>query len=124
MRLFYDKNDLPHSKKLRDQRFDWLKELGASDLEEAAAEEDGFLFGYENGEEQYRDLVENRPNIRDRPTERQELVRLDHVLARLQERGVDVPTPNLDHRDRRRSAHGPAVPRVRANAQVFLEERR
>jgi hypothetical protein len=38
-------------------------------------------------------LVEKRPNIRDRPDERQELVRLDQVLKRLEEHGADIPTP-------------------------------
>lgn len=93
MKLFYHKNALPRSKKLGDDRFTWLKRLGATDLEEAAANEAGFLFGYEHGEEHYRNLVENRPNIRDRPDEREELVRLDHVLERLRQRGINVPTP-------------------------------
>lgn len=93
MKLFYDKNDLQHSKKLRDDRFTWLEELGATELSEADPDDAGFLFGYEHGDEHYRNLVENRPNVRDRPEERAELVRLDLVLERLKEHGVDVPTP-------------------------------
>ncbi|HEX7446012.1 MAG TPA: ATP-grasp domain-containing protein [Pirellulales bacterium] len=91
--LFYDKHDLRHSKKLRDERFTWLTELGVTELSEAAADATGFLFGYEHGEEQYRSLVADRPNLRDRPDERRELVRLDHVLQRLAMQGVELPTP-------------------------------
>lgn len=93
MKLLYDKNDLQHSEKLRDDRFSWLKELGAIELSEADPNESGFLFGYEQGDKHYRKLVENRPNVHDRPDERLELVRLDQVLKRLDERGVGVPTP-------------------------------
>jgi hypothetical protein len=93
LKLLYDKNDLPHSKKLRDERFNWLTDLGAAELSSSAADEEGFLFGYEHGDEKYRKLVEDRPNVRDRPEERQELLRLDEVLKRLAESGVDVPTP-------------------------------
>lgn len=93
MKLFYDKNDLQHSKKLRDDRFTWLKELGATELSEADPHDAGFLFGYEHGDEHYRTLVEDRPRVRDRPEERENLVRLDLVLERLIEHGVDVPTP-------------------------------
>lgn len=93
MKLLYDKNDLQHSKTLRDDRFSWLKELGATELSEADLDDAGFLFGYERGEDHYRNLVENRPNVHDRPKERKELVRLDQVLKRLGDRGIDVPTP-------------------------------
>jgi len=63
MKLLYDKNDLPHSRKMRDERFKWLDELGASELSSAALDEAGFLFGYEHGDEHYRKLVGNRPNV-------------------------------------------------------------
>src|SRR5262249_42408908 len=53
----------------------------------------GFLFAYQHGEEHYRQLVGDRPNVYDRPEQRSELIRLDHVLQRLIERGVDLPTP-------------------------------
>lgn len=49
--LFYDKNDLRHSEKLRDNRFTWLAELGATEISTAAPDAAGFLFGYENGDE-------------------------------------------------------------------------
>lgn len=93
MKLLYDKNDLSHSKKMRDDRFKWLADLGAAELSSIAADEEGFLFGYEHGDEHYRKLVGNRPNVRDQPEERQELLRLDEVLRRLAESGIEVPTP-------------------------------
>ena len=93
LKLLYDKNDLPHAKKMRDDRFKWLDELGAAELSSVSADAEGFLFGYEHGDEQYRKLVDNRPNVRDRPEDRQELLRLDDVLRRLADSGVEVPTP-------------------------------
>ncbi len=93
MKLLYDKNDLAHSRGLRDSRFMWLKELGACDIAESGCDELGFLFGYAHGPGHYIQLVGNRPNIRDRPEERQQLICLDDVLNRLMLAGVEVPTP-------------------------------
>ncbi|MFC1596694.1 ATP-grasp domain-containing protein [Planctomycetota bacterium] len=93
MRLFYDKTDLKHAKKLGDSRLAWLRELGATELSEAALDEPGFLFGYDLGLEHLEKQVASRPTLHDRPEERQELLALDHVLDRLHESGVDVPTP-------------------------------
>lgn len=93
LKLLYDQHDLPHAKKLRDGRFRWLADLGASELSTASLNEAGFLFGYEHGDAHYRKLVGNRPNVRDRPDERQELLHLDEVLKRLAESKVEIPTP-------------------------------
>lgn len=93
MKLLYDQNDLPHAKKLRDGRLNWLIELGAADLSQTPLNDEGFLFAYQHGEEHYRSLVADRPHVSDRPDERQELVYLDAVLQRLSDRGVDVPAP-------------------------------
>ncbi len=93
MKLLYDQRDLPHAKKLRDGRFRWLADLGASELSTAALDEAGFVFGYEHGEEQYRELVRGRLHVRDLPNERQQLLRLEDVLKRLAELNVEVPTP-------------------------------
>ena len=71
MKLLYDKNDLADSRRLRDGRFTWLKELGAQELSDSGLDEPGFLFGYENGTVRYNQLVGGRPNVRDRPAERQ-----------------------------------------------------
>lgn len=46
MKLLYDKNGLPHAKKLRDERFTWLKEIGAVDLSDTSLSDEGFLFAY------------------------------------------------------------------------------
>jgi hypothetical protein len=93
LKLLYDQHDLPHAKKLRDGRFRWLADLGASELSTTALDEAGFLFGYEHGEEPYRELVRGRPHVRDLPNERQQLLRLEDVLKRLAELNVEVPTP-------------------------------
>lgn len=93
MKLLYDKNDLPHAKKLRDSRYQWLKDLGAAELSELSPTDEGFVFAYQHGNAQYRQLVGERPNILDRPEQREELLCLDDVLGRLTERGVELPTP-------------------------------
>jgi hypothetical protein len=91
--LLFDPSDLPDTKKLRDQRFEWLIELGAREISEVPLSQPGFLFGYERGDTHHRRLVADRPEVRDRPEERQELVHLDDVLARLDTAQVDVPRP-------------------------------
>jgi len=93
MRLFYDPNDLPHAKKLHDERLTWLQELGAARLDQAKPDDAGFFFGYQHGVEQLREALARFPNIRDRPEEREELLRLDCILQRLNDHGIEVPTP-------------------------------
>jgi hypothetical protein len=93
LRLFFAKSDLPFAKKLRDDRFNWLHNLGASEISKAPLDQEGYFFGYDHGDEQYRQLVCNRPFVLDRPEHRQELSRLDDVLKRLGERAIKVPSP-------------------------------
>jgi len=93
MKVLYDKNDLPYANTLPDGRFEWLIGLGATELSELGVDEAGFLFGYDHGDEHYRKLVAKRPNLLDRPDDRQELLRLDVVLQRLDERGIQIRTP-------------------------------
>jgi hypothetical protein len=93
MQVFYDARDVKHASKLGDRRFDWLEELGAGPLQDAAPEAEGFLFGYQNGIDDLRSLLQDRPNVRDRPDEREELVYLDRILDRLDQGGVSVPRP-------------------------------
>ena len=93
MKLLFDKNDLPDAKKLRDDRYRWMPDVAAVELSETPATEAGFLFVYQHGDEHYRNLVDDRPNVLDRPEQRQELIRLDEILKRLDERGITVPTP-------------------------------
>ncbi len=91
--LIYDRNDLPHAAKLRDKRLQWLMELGAVELSQLSLEAEGFLFAYDHGHDHYRRLVADRPNISDRPDDRMQLEGLDIVLERLNEHGIDIPTP-------------------------------
>jgi hypothetical protein len=93
MKLFYDRNDLPHAKKLKDDRFKWLQDLGATELSESSPQDIGFLFGYEQGEGKLGKQVANRPGIHDRPEERRELVNLNDVLRKLHDESVDVSKP-------------------------------
>ena len=93
MRLFFDPDDLPHAKKLRDERFAWLQEPGATPLDQADPDNEGFLFGYQHGIDHLRRTSARFPNMRDRPEEREELIRLDHVLETLDAHGIEVPTP-------------------------------
>ena len=79
--------------KLKDERLKWLLELGATDLRKGDPEVSGFLFGYWHGADHLRQIAARYPNIRDTPEEKEELMRLDHVLEHLDEHGIEVPTP-------------------------------
>ena len=93
MRLFYDEADLEHAKRLGDHRLRWLQEIGATELSSATPSEAGFLFGYDLGIEHLENQVVGRPNLHDRPDERDELLSLDGILERLSESNIDLPTP-------------------------------
>lgn len=93
MKLVYDRNDLPNAKKLKDDRFDWLRELGATELSKVQRSDKGFLFSYEHGEFHLDKQIGHLPGIHDKPNERSEVVNLDDVLHKLHEAGVDIPTP-------------------------------
>jgi len=93
MQLYYDQRDLADAKKLRDERFKWLQELGATELANVGPDSEGFLIGYQYGEAHLAEQVGEYPGVRDRPDERQELINLDDVLRTLKENGVEVPTP-------------------------------
>ena len=93
MKLLYDNNDLKHAKKLGDNRLRWLQELGATEICEAAPDAPGFLFSYDLGLEHLETQVGNRPNVHDRPDEREELLSLDHILGQLAQSEINVPTP-------------------------------
>ncbi|MGC3966957.1 MAG: ATP-grasp domain-containing protein [Pirellulales bacterium] len=93
MSLFFNGADVADSKKLRDARYEWLQELEAADIRTARPDAEGFLFAYQRADEHYRELCNRHPRLRDRPDEREALIRLDDVLVRLQARGVKIPTP-------------------------------
>jgi hypothetical protein len=93
MRLLYDEADLKHARRLGDHRLRWLQELGAKEISEAAPGEPGFLFSYDLGLEHLEKQVGSRPNVHDRTDEREEPLSLDRILERLDQSGIDVPTP-------------------------------
>jgi hypothetical protein len=93
MQLLYDPRDDAHHERLGSQIFYWLDDLGAMPLQEASLEAEGFLFAGARPIEDYRTLVAGRPLIRDRPEEREPLLRLDRVLQALQQAGVRMPAP-------------------------------
>ena len=93
MKLVYDSGDLANAKKLKDDRFEWLQELGAVELAELRSGDCGFLFSYEHGTEHLEKQIGRFPGIHDRPTERSELVNLNDVLRKLRDADIEIPTP-------------------------------
>jgi hypothetical protein len=71
----------------------WLDDVGACPLNEANPADEGFLFAGARPIEDYRALVAPYPRLRDRPDEREPLLRLDSVLLTLDRAGVRVPSP-------------------------------
>jgi hypothetical protein len=93
MQLLYDPRDDPHHERVGSQLLYWLDDLGAVPLPEAPRDAEGFLFAGARHIEDYRELVAGRPLVRDRPEEREPLLRLDTVLEALGRGGVRVPAP-------------------------------
>jgi hypothetical protein len=90
MQLLYDPRDAPSHKRHGSQLLYWLDDLGALPLPEADPTAEGFLFAGARPIEDYRGLVAGLPLVRDRPEEREPLLRLDTVLEAV---GTNVPTP-------------------------------
>jgi hypothetical protein len=93
MRLLYDPRDDAYHERIGSQILYWLDDLDAIPLDEAEPAAEGFLFAGARPIEDYRELVGGRPLVRDRPAEREPLLRLDTVLQALERTGVRVPTP-------------------------------
>jgi hypothetical protein len=93
MQLLYDPRDDALHEKLGSQVLYWLDDLGAVPLDEADPQDEGFLFAGARPPDDYRRLVAGLPLVRDRPEEREPLLRLDAVLDALDRAGVNVPTP-------------------------------
>jgi hypothetical protein len=91
--LLYDPRDDPYHERLGSQLLYWLDDLGALPLGEADPAGAGFLFAGARPIQDYRALVADRPLLRDRPEEREPLLRLDTVLHALDRAGVRVPSP-------------------------------
>src|SRR5262249_40010537 len=71
----------------------WLDDLRVVPLDEAEAISEGFLFAGARPLEDYRKLVARLPLVRDRPEEREPLLRLDTVLQAIERAGVRGPSP-------------------------------
>jgi len=93
MQLLYDSRDDRYHQQLGSRIRDWLDDLDARPLDEADPAESGFLFAGARPIDDYRDLVAGHPLVRDRPDEREPLLRLDAVLAAVGRAGVKVPSP-------------------------------
>lgn len=93
MQLLYDSRDDRYHQQLGSKILDWLDDLDAVPLDEADPAEPGFLFAGARPINDYRDLVAAYPLVRDRPEEREPLLRLDAVLAAVERAGVKVPLP-------------------------------
>jgi hypothetical protein len=93
MELFYDPRDDAYHERIGSQVLYWLDDVGAAPLTEARPEIDGFLFAGARPIDDYRELVAPYPRLRDRPEERESLLRLDAVLRNLSEARVHVPAP-------------------------------
>jgi hypothetical protein len=93
LKLFYDPRDDRYHEKAGSQVLYWLDDVGACPLNEADPREVGFLFAGARPIEDYRQLVAEVPFVRDRPEERQPLLRLDHVLQAIERAGISVPSP-------------------------------
>jgi hypothetical protein len=93
MQLLYDPRDDPYHERLGSQILYWLDDLGAVPLAEADPEQPGFLFAGARPTDDYRRLVAGLPLVRDRPEEREPLLRLDTVLQMLDRAGVRLPSP-------------------------------
>jgi hypothetical protein len=91
--LLYDPRDDAYHQRIGSQILYWLDEVGAVPLDEAPRDAEGFLFAGARPIEDYRELVAGRSFVRDRPEEREPLLRLDTVLQTLAQAGVRVPMP-------------------------------
>jgi hypothetical protein len=92
MNLLFDKDDEQRALK-GDARFQWLRQIGATLLEDADADEPGFLFGYDQGESALERQLRGHPHVHDRPDERAELTGLDNILSAMVIGAADIPTP-------------------------------
>ena len=93
MQLFYDPRDDSSHEARGSRVLYWLDDLGAGPLSEARPEDAGFLFAGARPIDDYRRLVAKHPAVRDRPEEREPLLRLDSVLDAIERAGVSVKAP-------------------------------
>src|SRR6516162_8583324 len=92
LQLLYDSRDDRYHERIGSQILYWLDDLGAVPLDEADPAAEGFLFAGARPIEDYRDHVARLPLVRDRPDEREPLLRLDSVLQAVEQADVKVPS--------------------------------
>jgi hypothetical protein len=93
LQLLYDSRDDSYHERVGSQILYWLDDLDAAPLGEGDPASDGFLFAGARPIEDYRKLVAAFPRVRDRPREREPLLRLDTVLRTLEQAGVRLSMP-------------------------------
>src|SRR4051794_15936089 len=93
LQLLYDPRDDAYHERIGSQILYWLDDLDAIPLAEVDPALPAFLFAGARPMDDYRHLVANLPQVRDRPQEREPLLRLDLVLHFLEEAGVHVRRP-------------------------------
>lgn len=93
LQLLYDSRDAPYHERVGTQLLYWLDDLGAVPLSEADPSGDSFLFTGARPIEDYIELVAHLPLVRDRPDEREPLLRLDTVLQVLERAAVHIRMP-------------------------------
>jgi hypothetical protein len=93
MELLYDPRDDAYHEQVGSRILYWLDDLGAVPLGEAPDDAEAFLFTGARPAADYRRLTASRPRLRDRPEEREPLLRLDTVLRAVEQAGVRVPAP-------------------------------
>jgi hypothetical protein len=91
--LIYDPRDDAYHERIGSQILYWLDDLGAVPPGEADPASEGFLFAGARPIGDYRELVGRLPLVRDRPDEREPLLRLDSVLEAIDRAGVPVAMP-------------------------------
>jgi hypothetical protein len=91
--LLYDSRDDAYHQRIGSQILFWLDDVGAVPLDDAPRNAEGFLFAGARSLDDYRELVSGRPFVRDRPEEREPLLRLNTVLQALERASVCVPLP-------------------------------
>lgn len=93
MNLFFDSRDDRVHEQLGSELLYWLDDLDAKPLGDATAGSTGFVFAGNRGTDDYRRLMEPHPLLRDRPSEREPLLRLDSVLERIAGGPMAIPSP-------------------------------
>ncbi|HBP16365.1 MAG TPA: hypothetical protein DEA08_01050 [Planctomycetes bacterium] len=93
MKLFFDERDDRVCEERGDRRLYWLDDLGAEPLSHARPEDEGFVFAGGRPIADYQHLVGGLPGLRDRPSERQPLLRLDWTFDALANHGVTLTSP-------------------------------